>query len=286
MRKLLLLTTALLINGGGCGEAISDTISIGFLDFNQTGSGVTTLAVSGQPIVQLLPPTPGQPLFLGSGWGFAQIIAMVIPPGGNQISGGLGGPAPTFQFSFNDGFTPPQGGLLQLYATWQGTITGGDFLSLPTRFASDEMPAGDNRLRVVEQIFICSVGQPFCDDSTVGGGTLVAQDRFTDVTGVHLGTFTGFAPGQPFAITEVFSFSGPGLPSAQGNVGATIMTTPVAVPGPIVGTGPAAVLLGFFLLGLGRWRRKRAKNAAPETGDRARQGWDRSSTVRKLSFAG
>jgi hypothetical protein len=34
---------------------------------------------------------------------------MVIPPTGNIMSGGLGGPSPTFQFSFNDGFAPPQG---------------------------------------------------------------------------------------------------------------------------------------------------------------------------------
>jgi hypothetical protein len=43
-------------------------------------------------------------------------------------------------------------------------------------------------------------------------------------------TLTGFAPGQPFSITEVFDFTqdrGTFPFAPQGNVGATIMTDPV-----------------------------------------------------------
>ena len=59
---------------------------------------------------------------LGTGFGFDQITTLLIPPS----QSGLGGTAPTFEFAFNDGFVPPQGGTIRLYSTWQGAVTAGN----------------------------------------------------------------------------------------------------------------------------------------------------------------
>ena len=92
-RSLLLLLAVMLV----CPLAArADKLTVGFWDASQgINTPVTTLAsvtapiTTTGPIIQLLPQQQGQPLFVGpSGFGFDQIIAMVIPPSGNVFSGG------------------------------------------------------------------------------------------------------------------------------------------------------------------------------------------------------
>ena len=101
-RSLLLLLATML----ACPlPAFADTVTIGWWD-KSIGGPVTALSgTSGaitptSPIVDIIQ----HPLLLGSGFGFGQVVAMVIPPTGNILSGGLGGAGTTFQFSFNNGF--------------------------------------------------------------------------------------------------------------------------------------------------------------------------------------
>jgi hypothetical protein len=260
--RAILLTSAALIT-----SAQADTVSIGYHDDAAPGSGIATLiSVSGpitytSPIAQLLG-SGGQPYML-NGFGFDQIIALVIPPTGDKFSGGLGGPAPTFEFAFNDGFVPPAGGTIRLYATWQGANTDGNPTTVPNLQGTIEMPGGvNNGLSISSQIFVSTNNGIFCDNLINPCGTLLGPTHtVTDQLATQGFTFTGNAPGQTFSITEEFIFSGPGLPHAQGDVGGLIMATPVGdpVPGPIVGTGLPGLIAACG--GLLTWWRRRRKIA-------------------------
>jgi hypothetical protein len=59
---------------------------------------------------------------------------MVIPADRDYPERRARRPAPTFEFSFNDGFAPPQGGNIRLYATWEGVVTSGNSTFFWTKF--------------------------------------------------------------------------------------------------------------------------------------------------------
>jgi hypothetical protein len=253
MKKLLLVLASLLC----VTHTRADTVTVGYFD---PAAGLSGIQVLGQasgsfPVVQLigLPLLPTGP----TGFGFDHILAAVIPPGGNSISGGLGGPNPTFEFTFNDGFSPPQGGTSYLYATWEGTFTGSPLVILPTLWGSIETPPVNPGYSLTTQVLVCNTPNPFCGPF-VGGGVL-GQGQFSGPPSLDSITLTGLLPGQNFKISEVFAFNnGPSPAYAQGDVGGVIETTlqsPNIVPAPIVGAGIPGLLATLAgLLWLGRRR--------------------------------
>jgi hypothetical protein len=256
LKKLLLASTLL------ASPAYADVVSVGFFDPAQGVPGIQTIGTTTGPIdfngplVDLI----GAPLILGSGFGFGQIAATVIQPGGNVVSGGLpGSTIPTFEFAFDDGFTPPQGGTIYLYATWSGVNTSDNAIMMPSLFNTWQIPPGSNGITVKSDIRLCPDSN-FCGAFTSPGvvppgGEVTAQDATLN-TGVI--TLASIAPGQPFTIGETFAFSSTGMPPT-GDVGSFIMTSafaPTPVPGPVVGAGLPGL---FSLIGLWWYRRRSNK---------------------------
>jgi hypothetical protein len=229
--------------------ARADTLWLGYLD-PQISTSVVAIDSTNNSQLQHLNDR------YGTGFGFGQFrVSLTTNADGTK----------TFETEWNDGFVPPQGGTIWLYGSWQGAATASGTITLPSIYQVNENRSG--AFTIMGEIFLCGIGQIFCDNYYVGGGTLVGTQHistgnlFTDTI-----TLTGLAPGQPFTINEVFSFSQDrcciaGLP--QGDAGAAILTTPsgdppVGVPAPVVGAGWPALMLG--LTGL-EWLRRRRQRA-------------------------
>jgi hypothetical protein len=259
MLKRLLLATALVAPL----PAYADTISIGYYN-PADGLGLQTLAsqTGALPNISI---NGGAPFFLSTNlsmdqwFGFGNISALLLPTApGNQV--------PTFEFSFHDGFVPQVGGTIYLFATWQGINLSNKSITIPTTFATDEMPGGANGLYVAYQVFTGTPNCVFCDNFVNPNGHIAGGGQFTDVLDTISQTFITVAPGKSFSITEEFVFGNDASWNGvvQGDVGAYQLATPLAhvdpVPGPIAGAGlPGLIVLG--LAALARWRRNRRGNA-------------------------
>jgi hypothetical protein len=245
--KKLLLAAALAVAAPSAANAVS--ITVGWWDQSVSPIGPGSVK---QTYTQ-----PSFSLFTISN-NFSQGTFPYFGPNFGGVLSALETPNGYFEAAINDIFARTAG-TDRIYTSFQGITAAGDNpIIFPTIFQrkEDALPGWS----LIEQIFICTNGAVFCDNSVVGGGTLLGSDTFINgqLRTDYL-TLSGIVPGQPFTINEVFHIvsNGPGA-----HLAGAILVDPVGsmpVPGPVVGAGlPGLILATGGLLG---WWRRRQKGA-------------------------
>ena len=230
--KKLLLAAALAVAAPSAANA--DSITVGWWDAD-TGGGVTQIFSQNSFSLFTLSNVAFGPNFYG-------VLSALLTSDGY------------YESAINNIFTNNAGtNTARIYTSFQGIVTGGNNLTLPSIFqrTEDALPGWT----LTEQVFLCA-NTLFCDNSVVGGGTLIGDRTFANgQLGTDFTTLSGIAPGQPFTITEVFNITSN---AANAHLAGAILVDPFApVPGPVVGAGlPGLILASGGLLGW--WRRRKA----------------------------